>query len=100
MNGSAVAGIPSVMATGSGGPFGDLLGHLVFEVHPEHQTRLRLQRWQDAARGHIRLVTVAPEWPQAPAYIEALTSAGVVISIGHDPESVHVTDDDIGTLTD
>ena len=40
-------------------------------------------RWQDAARGHIRLVTVAPEWPQAPAYIEALTAAGVVISIGH-----------------
>src|SRR5262249_40726853 len=40
-------------------------------------------RWQDAARGHIRLVTVAPEWPQAPAYIEALTALGVVISIGH-----------------
>jgi N-acetylglucosamine-6-phosphate deacetylase len=40
-------------------------------------------RWQEAAGGHVRLVTVAPEWPQAPAYIEALTSAGVVVSIGH-----------------
>src|SRR6185369_11323719 len=39
--------------------------------------------WQDAARGHIRLFTVAPEWPQAPAYIEALTREGIVISIGH-----------------
>ena len=40
-------------------------------------------RWQEAARGCIRLVTLAPEWPQAPRYIEALAAAGVVISIGH-----------------
>jgi N-acetylglucosamine-6-phosphate deacetylase len=40
-------------------------------------------RLQDAARGNIRLVTLAPEWPQAPAYIAALARAGVVTSIGH-----------------
>src|SRR6185437_11132034 len=39
--------------------------------------------WQEAARGHIRLVTVAPEWPEAPGYIEALADSGVVVSIGH-----------------
>jgi N-acetylglucosamine-6-phosphate deacetylase len=41
------------------------------------------KRWQDAARGHVRLVTLSPEWPEAPRYIEALTREGIVISIGH-----------------
>lgn len=41
------------------------------------------QRWQEAARGYIRMVTVSPEWPQAPRYIEALVRKGVVVSIGH-----------------
>ena len=40
-------------------------------------------RWQDAAEGAIRLVTLAPEWPGATAYIEALVESGVVVSIGH-----------------
>jgi N-acetylglucosamine-6-phosphate deacetylase len=40
-------------------------------------------RWQDAARGHVRLVTLSPEWPDAPRYIETLVRDGVVISIGH-----------------
>jgi N-acetylglucosamine-6-phosphate deacetylase len=56
-------------------------------AHPKRWVRPpdvnEFHRWQDAARGNIRLVTVAPEWPEAPAYIEALTAAGVVISIGH-----------------
>ena len=39
--------------------------------------------WQDAARGRVRIVTLAPEWPEAPRYIERITSAGVVASIGH-----------------
>jgi N-acetylglucosamine-6-phosphate deacetylase len=56
-------------------------------AHPKRWVRPpdvdEFHRWQDAARGNIRLVTVAPEWPQAPAYIEALTAQGVVISIGH-----------------
>ncbi len=38
---------------------------------------------QDAAQGLIRLVTLSPEWPQAPRYIETLRAEGVVVSIGH-----------------
>lgn len=41
------------------------------------------RRFQDAARGHVRLVTLSPEWPQAPRFIEAIVQQGVVASIGH-----------------
>lgn len=41
------------------------------------------RRWQEAAQGNVRLVTVSPEWPGTNAYIEVLTSQGVVVSIGH-----------------
>jgi len=41
------------------------------------------RRLQDAARGNIRLVTLSPEWPQAPRFIEAIVQQGVVASIGH-----------------
>jgi N-acetylglucosamine-6-phosphate deacetylase len=41
------------------------------------------QRFQDAAGGNIRLVTLSPEWPQAPKFIEAIVTQGVVASIGH-----------------
>lgn len=41
------------------------------------------QRWQEAAQGEIRLVTVSPEWEQSPAYIKTLVRAGVVASVGH-----------------
>lgn len=40
-------------------------------------------RWQEAAEGNIRLVTVSPEWENAPKYISVLVRAGVVASIGH-----------------
>lgn len=40
-------------------------------------------RFQDAARGHIRLVTISPEWPEAPRFIESIVREGVVASIGH-----------------
>jgi N-acetylglucosamine-6-phosphate deacetylase len=40
-------------------------------------------RWQDAAGGRIRLVTLAPERPGALRFIEELTKAGVVVAIGH-----------------
>ncbi|HEV2198718.1 MAG TPA: amidohydrolase family protein [Bryobacteraceae bacterium] len=49
-------------------------------------------RMQDAARGHIRLVTLAPEWLGAPDFIERLTSGGVVCAIGHTratPAQIH-----------
>jgi len=41
------------------------------------------KRWQDAAQGNVRLVTLSPEWPEAPKYIDQLTQEGVVTSIGH-----------------
>jgi N-acetylglucosamine-6-phosphate deacetylase len=41
------------------------------------------RRCQDAARGHVRLVTLSPEWPEAPRYIEQIVRDGVVASIGH-----------------
>jgi N-acetylglucosamine-6-phosphate deacetylase len=40
-------------------------------------------RFQDAARGNIRLITLAPEWPGSPDFIENLVREGVVVSIGH-----------------
>src|SRR5689334_8055002 len=41
------------------------------------------RRWQDAAQGHVRLVTLSPEWPESTNYIERLTREGIVTSIGH-----------------
>jgi N-acetylglucosamine-6-phosphate deacetylase len=56
-------------------------------AHPARWVRppdiQEFRRWQDAARGNVRLVTLSPEWPEAPAYIEQLTREGVVTSIGH-----------------
>ena len=40
-------------------------------------------RWQDAARGMLRIVTLSPEWPESIGYIERITAQGVVASIGH-----------------
>jgi N-acetylglucosamine-6-phosphate deacetylase len=56
-------------------------------AHPRHWVRPpdidEFRRWQDATDGRIRIVTLAPEWPGAPRYIEAVAEAGVVASIGH-----------------
>ena len=41
------------------------------------------ERWQEAADGNIRLVTVSPEWDGMPRYIERLVRSGVVVSVGH-----------------
>jgi N-acetylglucosamine-6-phosphate deacetylase len=56
-------------------------------AHPKGSVRPpdieEFKRWQEAADGLVRLVTVSPEWPQAPAYVEAVTRTGVVVSVGH-----------------
>ena len=44
--------------------------------------------WQAAAKGRIRKVTLAPEWPGAIDFIERLCDSGVVASIGHSAASV------------
>lgn len=56
-------------------------------AHPKQHVRPpdidEYKRWQQATDGSIKLVTVAPEWPEAPAYIEHLVSDGVTVAIGH-----------------
>jgi N-acetylglucosamine-6-phosphate deacetylase len=56
-------------------------------AHPQRWARRpdldEFRRFQDAARGNIRLVTLSPEWPEATQFIEAVTREGVVVSIGH-----------------
>lgn len=41
------------------------------------------KRWQEAADGNIRLVTVSPEYQETPAYVRELVRRGVVASVGH-----------------
>jgi N-acetylglucosamine-6-phosphate deacetylase len=41
------------------------------------------RRWQEATGNQVRIVTLAPDWPQSLRYIEAITAEGVVASIGH-----------------
>lgn len=56
-------------------------------AHPRAQVRPpswdEFQRFQEAAGGRIRLVTLAPEIEGAVSFIERLTGSGVVVSIGH-----------------
>src|SRR5438552_14807538 len=51
------------------------------------------RRFQEAARGHIRLITLSPEWPEAAQFIEAIARAGVVVSIGHTKATAAQIDD-------
>lgn len=56
-------------------------------AHPRRWVRPpdldEFHRWQDATGNQVRIVTLAPDWPQACHYIEAVTADGVVVSIGH-----------------
>jgi len=56
-------------------------------AHPKQQARApdwnEFQKWQDAAHGCVRIVTLAPEWPGAIDFIERATASGVVVAIGH-----------------
>jgi N-acetylglucosamine-6-phosphate deacetylase len=56
-------------------------------AHPRQWARApnldEFRRFQDAAQGHIRLITLSPEWPEAAQFIETVVRAGVVVSIGH-----------------
>lgn len=56
-------------------------------AHPSHCVRKpdvdEYRRWQDTANGHVRLVTLSPEYPEAPRYIEQVVQDGTVVSIGH-----------------
>jgi len=56
-------------------------------AHPRRWVRPpdlnEFQRFQDAARGNIRLITISPDWPETPRFIENVVRRGVVASIGH-----------------
>ncbi len=56
-------------------------------AHPRHWVRKpdfdEFRRWQEASENRIRIVTLAPEWPEALDYIEKVTAEGVVAAIGH-----------------
>lgn len=56
-------------------------------AHPLHAVRPpsieEYRRLQDAANGWIKLVTISPEWPETPRFIEAIVRDGVVAAIGH-----------------
>ena len=66
------------------GPF---ISHVKRGVHPPEdilQPDIALfDRFQEAARGHIRLMTAAPEMPGALELIEHATRTGVRVSLGH-----------------
>lgn len=42
-----------------------------------------LSRWQEAAAGLIRIITLSPEWPGAASFIARCLESGILVSIGH-----------------
>jgi N-acetylglucosamine-6-phosphate deacetylase len=55
--------------------------HPVADVRPP--SIAEFDRWQVAAGGLVKLVTLSPHWPEAPTYIRHLVKAGVKVSLGH-----------------
>jgi N-acetylglucosamine-6-phosphate deacetylase len=49
------------------------------------------ERLHAAARGHLRIITLAPELPGAIRLIEAATRAGVTVAVGHTDATADVT---------
>jgi len=49
------------------------------------------ERLHAAARGHLRVITLAPELPGALAVIQAATRVGVIVAIGHTDATADVT---------
>lgn len=56
-------------------------------AHPAADVRApdvaEFDRWQQAAGGMVKLVTLSPHWPESPAYVRHLVKAGVAVSLGH-----------------
>jgi N-acetylglucosamine-6-phosphate deacetylase len=49
------------------------------------------ERLHAAARGHLRVMTLAPELPGAFSVIQAATRAGVIVAVGHTDATADVT---------
>ncbi|RKN85391.1 N-acetylglucosamine-6-phosphate deacetylase [Paenibacillus ginsengarvi] len=41
------------------------------------------EKWQRAAGGRIRILTLSPEWPNSAEFIAKCSASGVTVSIGH-----------------
>ena len=56
-------------------------------AHPLRHVRppdiAEYRRWQEAAGGRIRIITLSPEYEEAIPYIRAIVADGVMASIGH-----------------
>lgn len=44
-------------------------------------------RWQEAAEGRIKIITLSPEWPGSAEFIRKCAETGVIVSIGHSAAS-------------
>jgi N-acetylglucosamine-6-phosphate deacetylase len=69
-------------------------------AHPRAHVRApswdEFQRFQDAAGGRIRLLTLAPEIAGALPFIEKLARAGVVVALGHTAADADCIRDAVG----
>jgi N-acetylglucosamine-6-phosphate deacetylase len=54
------------------------------------------ERLHAAARGHLRVITLAPELPGALAVIQAARQAGVIVAVGHTDATAEATTAAIG----
>jgi N-acetylglucosamine-6-phosphate deacetylase len=74
------------------GPF---ISHAKRGVHPPADIQppsiSLFDRMQQAARGHIRLMTIAPETPGALDLIEHATKSGIKVSLGHSDATAEQT---------
>jgi len=56
-------------------------------AHPRQHVRApdldEFDRWQAAAGGLVRMVTLSPHWPQTADIVCALVARGVLVAIGH-----------------
>lgn len=56
-------------------------------AHPAEHCRppdwSEFQAWQQSAGGRVRLLTMSPEFDEAPAFIAQVVRSGVVVAIGH-----------------
>ncbi|MBP1967834.1 N-acetylglucosamine-6-phosphate deacetylase [Paenibacillus aceris] len=51
------------------------------------------QKWQEAARGRIKIITLSPEWPGSFDFIERCVDQGITVSIGHTSASAEQIDE-------
>jgi N-acetylglucosamine-6-phosphate deacetylase len=66
-------------------------------AHPIEHVRApdwdEYSRWQDAADGAIRILTLSPEWDGSASFIERVADTGVVVALGHTQATAEQIDD-------